>query len=165
MRSLQRTKSHGFTLIELVLVMVIAAVAMAIVIPTLSHSVQGRRCGDIAAQVCALAGYARTEAISQGTAYRLNFDPAGHEFWLTMQQGGEFVELGEEFGRHFAVPPELTISTDLQTQGDGLYIQFTPDGRCDPGTITVRDDRNSQVQVSCLSATETYRVVDPNQKT
>jgi type II secretion system protein H len=162
MRLRQTKSSRGFTLIELVLVMVIAAVVMAIVIPTLSHSVQGRRCGDVAAQMCALAGYARTEAISQGIVYRLNLDAAGRQFYLTMQQGGTFVDLGEEFGRRFELPDDLTMQTDLQPQPDGLYVQFTPDGKCDPATITISDDRRNQVQLACQSATETFHVIDPN---
>jgi type II secretion system protein H len=164
MQPWQRQFSRGFTLIELVLVMVIAAVAMAIVIPTLSHSVQGRRCGDAAAQMCALAGYARTEAISQGIVYRLNLDVPGRQFYLSMQQGGAFVDLGEEFGRHFELPDDLMIQTDLQAQSDGLYVQFTPDGKCDPATITITDNRRNQVQLACQSATEMFHVVDPNIK-
>lgn len=144
--------------------MLIAAVAMAAVVPNLLHTVVGRRCPDVASTLCSLAGYARTQAMAQGTTYRLNIDPNARTYYLSVQQGATFGDVGNDFGEHFALPEGVQIDTDIHAQPDGTYVQFTPEGRCDAATVTIRDDSGASVQVTCESPTELYHVVDANVK-
>src|SRR5438067_9157424 len=60
MRRTARSQPRGFTLFELVLVMLVLAVIMAMVAPKLAGTARGRRTGDAATQITALAYYARS---------------------------------------------------------------------------------------------------------
>ena len=147
----------AFTLIELVLVMVVVAIAAALVVPLLSNSARGRRAGDAAAQVVALTQYARSQAVSQGKVYRLVIDPQAGTYGIAMGDPGGWQTLDNW---SFRLPEGLSIESDLIAQADGLYLEFKPSGRCDPTTIRIRDRDGSVIQVVCDSATELFRVVN-----
>jgi hypothetical protein len=50
---------------------------------------------------------------------------------------------------------------DIDKEGSDHYIEFSPQGRTKPGTIRLVGRRGDVVEVSCLSATESFRVVIP----
>jgi general secretion pathway protein H len=163
---LRSRRSHvraGFTLLELVLVLLIISVAIAIVMPSLSNTARGRRVGDTAAQLVTLTNYAHNQAISEGKLYRLNLQPNGSGFWLTMQQDdGQFVELGQEMGQRVDVPEDLRLETDLPRQQDGgTYVTFRPNGRCEPAPVNFRvsDGAGGVTQITCESSTELFHIV------
>lgn len=149
----------GFTLLELVLVMAILCIAMAMVAPSLRGFGRGRGAGDCAAQLVALGGWARTQAISRGVVYRLNLDPATRTYWLTVQRENATEFLGEEFGRTFTAPDGVAIDWDVLEREDGRYVAFHPSGRTDPATIQLTDADGTVIEIACLSATELFRVV------
>jgi hypothetical protein len=57
---------------------------------------------------------ARSEAVAQGSPCRLNIDSAAGKYWLTVQQGGEYVPLAGEMGQQFDLPEGATavVRTD-----------------------------------------------------
>jgi type II secretion system protein H len=158
-----RTRSihSGFTLLELVLVMLVIAIAAAMVAPSLRGSVNGRRLGDAGTQLVSLAQYARTQAVTQGHSYRLNLDLSAKTYWLTSREYDTFQNLSNDFGRVITAPDGVTLESDLQPQDDGTYIEFRPTGRTDPATIRLRDNNNNVLVVTCESATELFHTVTP----
>ena len=154
-------RRSAFTLLELVLVMAILCIAMGMAAPSLRGFGRGRGAGDAAAQLVALGGWARTQAISHGLVYRLNLDPAARTYWLTVQVEGDsaFELLGEEFGRTFAAPEGVAIDWDAPERPDGRYVEFHPSGRTEPAAIQLTDAEGVVTEVACLSATETFRAV------
>jgi type II secretion system protein H len=156
-----RSTHSGFTLLELVLVMLVIAVAAAMVAPSLRGSVSGRRLGDAATQLVSLAQYARTQAVTQGRSYRLNVDVSARTYWLTSREYDVFQNLTNDFGRVISVPDGVGIECDIQRQDDGTYVEFRPSGRTDPATIRLRDDNNKVLVVACDSATELFHTVTP----
>jgi prepilin-type N-terminal cleavage/methylation domain-containing protein len=153
----------GFTLLELIFVLLLIAIAVAIVMPSLSGTVKGRRVGDTAAQILTLTNYAHNQAIAEGKVYRLNVDPAGTAYWLTMQQDdGQFGSLGQEMGQQFGVPEDIRIETDLPRQPDGgNYVTFRPNGKCEPAPVNIRvsDHSGGVTQITCESPTELFHIV------
>lgn len=146
-------RARGFTLLELVLVMLVMSIAVAVAAPSLRNFIHGRKSADAAAHVIALGQYARTQAVSTGAVYRLNVDTSSGGYWLTAQRGAGFAELGNEFGRHFGFP-EGTAAQWLSTAaGQRDYIDFHPDGRVEAGTLEVSDSYGA-FAVGCLSETE-----------
>src|SRR3972149_3661562 len=73
--NMQSERSVGFTLLELILVMVILSTVLAMAAPSLRGFFASRQIQDAAAQILALTQFARSQAVSEGTTYRLNFDP------------------------------------------------------------------------------------------
>ncbi|NJL31770.1 MAG: type II secretion system protein [Phycisphaerales bacterium] len=59
-------RHHGFTLLELILVMGIVALAAALAAPTLGNFARGRGLTDQARQLLAVVQYCQDQAVSQG---------------------------------------------------------------------------------------------------
>jgi len=115
---------------------------------------------DAAAQIVALANYARTQSIAQGKIYRMSFDLANGSYVLTARTYDVFDKLGNEFGEQFTLPEGVRMDCDFQPQQDGLYLEFRSTGRNDTGTIRLTGDGGSVKQIVCESPTELYHVVD-----
>jgi general secretion pathway protein H len=157
-------RRRGFTLLELVLVMVILCVAMAMVAPSLRGFWGGRAVVNAGDQIAALAQYARTQAICDARVYTLNIDPQQGQYWLTRDdpQGGGAQRLGSEFGRVFSLPQDVTIERLDAAPPEAVWaLRFSPNGRADVVPLRLLDPRGNEVQVSCLSAAEAYRVLQP----
>jgi general secretion pathway protein H len=185
-------RARGFTLIELILVLLILAIIAGMVVANLRAYARGRDGPNTAAHIVTLANYGRARAIADGVVVRLNFDPATARYWLTRQDinnpGGDFLPLGEEMGEIQQAPDGIQLQwddsiraqvmSDSQATGTGIllpdappsnapFVEFQPSGRTDPAGIRVIDRDGSVILVACPSATELFRVVtaDPNAPT
>src|SRR6185503_3394053 len=97
---MSRARSHsGFTLWELILVMVIITLALAMAAPSLGGWGRAAKLRDTGDQFLAVTRWARSQAIADAQIYRLNLDTSAGTYWLTTQQGEQFVELGNSFGQ------------------------------------------------------------------
>ena len=158
-----KCRRSGFTLLELVAVMAILVVVVAMAAPSIREFGRGRGSTDCAAQIVALSRWARTQAITEGAVYRLNFDLPNRSYWVTVERYGYFESPGQEFGRLFTAPEsvERLDCTAPQTP-DGQYVQFWPTGRTDTATISLTDARGEVTRVVCPSATELFHVLNPD---
>src|SRR5688500_960730 len=103
-RRRSRRAAGGFSLLELVLVLVVLATIMALTVPQLRGFLTASGSRDTATQVVALARYARAKAAAEAVTYRLSFDDTAGEYWLSADAGdgsGEFADLGNDFGQVF----------------------------------------------------------------
>ncbi len=157
-----RRLSRAFTLLELILVMGILVIVAGMVAPRLRGFAAGRRTLFTATQIVTAAHYARSQSISEGRAFRLNFDPSARQFWLTADDGGgNFVAVAkDDFDQHFQVPDGVQLDTDVNQKEDGQYVTFLPSGRTEPAHIRLKDDFGGDVQVVCESATESFHILE-----
>jgi len=163
--SSDRRTAGAFTLLELIAVLVLISTLLAIAAPSLRGFVRGRQTKDAAAQILCLTHLARSRAASRGCVYRLNIDSETGTYWLTMQQGGAFVEIESDQGRRRLLPVGVSIALDTPSDDELLsYVQFYPDGRCDPGTIELADGEGEVLHVTCPSASERFHVVSPSEE-
>jgi len=152
--------AEGFTLLELVLVMVIICTVLAMAAPSLRGFFASRKTVDAAAQLTALAHLARSCAVAEGKTYRLNLDTEAGTYWLTAQHGGGFRKLGTEFGRVFSLPEGTRASWKEPAEAAfRRYLTFSPGGRTDATTIELRGLQGEVVCVTCPSPTERFSVV------
>jgi type II secretion system protein H len=154
-----RRKSSGFTLLELIVVLVILAMVSALVAPSMRAFTVGQTTDNAAQQIVVLARYARTQSITEGNSYRLNFDPQGGAYWLSSSAAGVYKDLPGEYGEHLTLPVGATMRTDLTRQTDGTYVTFQSTGRADVAHIWISDKQGKTVEVACTSATELYRIL------
>lgn len=159
----RRRESSGFTLLELVMVMVILAIVAGAMAPSLRGFGIGRQTSNSADLIVGLADYAQTQAIAEGRTYRLNFDPSGQAFWLTAQENGAFVPLNNDYGQRFELSQGMSIQTNLPQQPDGQYAEFSATGRLVPATITLTDSQEFQIEIGSLSATERFHILQPGE--
>ncbi len=104
----------GFTLLELILVMIILAIAAAMVVPSLRTFAIGRQTDNAITTVLSLSNYARVHSISEGRTFRLNFDPQGTAMWLTAQNGGVYEAPHNDYGQRFEMPDGVKLDVMMQ---------------------------------------------------
>ena len=155
-----RPSKGAFTLLELIAVLVLISTVLAIAAPSLRGFVHGRKTADAAAELLSLTHLARSRAAARGCIYRLNVDTERGLYGLTVQRGGAFVDLGDAYGRVHEVPKGVTVRLD-RAAGADAWVQFYPDGRCDPATIELIGGGGEVLLVTCPCPTERFRVVSP----
>jgi len=154
-------RNKGFTLLELILVMVILSTVLAMAAPSLSGFFGSRQTHDTAAQILALTQLARSQAISEGIVYRLNFDTNERTYWLTAQQAGTFEELQIELGQVFTLPKDMVMELeDVEEEDMETFLQFTPQGTVTAGTVRLIDRRGLALEVVCPTVTESFSIVE-----
>ncbi len=163
------SNARGFTLLELILVMVIISAVLTMAAPSLRGFFASRKAHDAAAGILSLMRYARSQAITEGCNYRLNLDPDEGTYWLTMDDAGGYAELDTSLGRKFLLPEFTTMEVEMdddieQDEGDAeAYIGFYPKGHVDVCTIRIFEQNGDEVDVLALTPVERYHVVVPEE--
>ena len=155
----------GFTLLELILVMVIISTLLAIASPSLQGFFASRRTDDAASNMLSLIKLARSLSISEGRIYRFNIDSEESSYRLTAAEKGIFTELNNEFGRDFMLPDDTSVELEKQDKNNAAeqYIEFYPEGKSEPGTITLTDRRGDVIKILSSSPFELYHIEVPEE--
>src|SRR5437763_12537532 len=113
---MQKRREHsGFTLIELVLVLLIIGTCLAMASPSLRGWSRGSKVRDAGDQFLSIARYGRTAATADARVYRLQIDAPGGTYQLLVQDGEQFTHCGTDFSRVFTLPQGAVIEVmDLQ---------------------------------------------------
>lgn len=165
-------RHSGFTLLELVLVMLIASVALAVAAPSLRSWRNGNTLRNSAEDLLTLTRYARTQSITDAVVYRLNFD-VERNFWLTKSKSNashdEFEELGNDFGQKqkfgdgvLFVLNKVGITNEAQNAAADS-IDFYPTGRTQPADITLTDSFGNSIKIVCDAPAENFRIMAEGQ--
>ena len=107
----------GFTIIELIVVLALAAIVMAIALPGLISWLPTYRLSAGARQVASDLQLARMKAISQNTKFRLNFgSPPSTSYTFEKDDGGFATESGP-----FSLPDGIKViavtASEFQSRG------------------------------------------------
>ena len=143
---------RGFTLIELILVMALLAIAASLSAPRMAAFFRGRSLDQEARRLLSLSHYGASRAVAEGVPVRLWIDAAGGAYGLEVESG---YGRGGESVMEFAVDRDLTLEVltpdevlpyedtggmnPAVVRRDGIL--FLPDGLIDPAStprITVR---------------------------
>jgi len=117
---------RGFTLIELVVTLLVLAVAVAVVTPAIGRSTATLRTRAQVARLTAMLRHAREQAITTRRAYALVVDPAGHR--LSIMTGDDVAET-------------RTLPTDVVIEASppqALTVRFEPYGVSNGGDFRVQ---------------------------
>ena len=138
------TLQGGFTIIELLVVMVIMALAYTLASPMISSGVSGAELKASARQIAAGLRKARSDAISRRQESVLTLDLASRQFQLT----------GD--ARVYRLPPSVAVKVfTAQSElvgGTAGAIRFFPDGGSTGGRITLSANaRNYDVDINWLT--------------
>jgi type II secretion system protein H len=158
----------AFTLLELILVLVILAAAMAMVAPSLRGWSRGAKVRDAGDQFLAVTRWARSEALANSQLYRINIDSQHGMYWVTRQDGANFISPGTEFGRIFTVPEgfQLIATQPLADSRSEEAIDFAPSGRTQPMQVVIAGpDPGDSVHLECATPAEGFRLVNPQEAT
>jgi prepilin-type N-terminal cleavage/methylation domain-containing protein len=177
MFAVSRPSSHpaarGFTLLELVVVLLMLTIILALAVPTLRGFVANSKERDAIAQLVALAQFAKARSAADAKAYRLNLEGASYS--LTVQEGEAFVPLGNDFGRTFELPAGMRVEAMPSAQpraggaatggsmANAAYVTFYPEGRTDTALFRLTDATGKATMLGCPSPAESFRVVSPEE--
>jgi prepilin-type N-terminal cleavage/methylation domain-containing protein len=151
----------GFTLLELIIVMLILATVLGLAGPRLRGFFASRQLPDTAAQILALTQFARSQAISDGVVYRLNFSIIKRTYWLTVWQKGSFEDIRTDFGRTYTFPKDMTIELEnLEKEDADEFLEFNPEGTATAGTVRISERSGRTLAVTCDTVTEPFCIVE-----
>ena len=156
--ALSRSRPVGFTLLELVLVLVMICIVLGEAAPELRGFLIGSRLKNATTDLISATAWARTQAISEGRTYRLMVSATS--FQVYYQDGQTFVASQSAMGKQVTLPQDVRMSLTRQDNGMGDHIDFFADGTTEPGTFTIVQTNNGQEQVICESLTERFHLAN-----
>lgn len=121
-----KVNSRGFTLIELVVTLLVLAIAVAVVTPTIGRSTENLRARAQVARLTAMLRHAREQAITTRKAYAVVVDPQAHR--LTIMTG-------EDVTSTRTLPAEVNIEA---FPPQALTVRFEPYGASNGGDFRVQ---------------------------
>ena len=124
-------RSPGFTLLEVLVVLVIVAMATTLAAMVYSGGLDGMRLRSSSKEIAAQLRYTRTRAIATGQPQRFTIDPRGHRWQAAGDRQGKIPQsLGVDFIGAREVRPRA---------GEGMthegMILFFPDGASTGGRV------------------------------
>lgn len=156
--------ASGFTLFELIMVLMLLALLLGAAVPSMRGFAKGRADADAADSVLTMTRMARDLAATNGTVSRLNFDFQAGAYWVTIQQGGTFVEPGTSDSKPQILASGMGVKLDLPPGVEPRpYLQFMPDGRAEEAMISLICQDGDVYRVVCPSATDTFRLIRPTE--
>jgi prepilin-type N-terminal cleavage/methylation domain-containing protein len=167
----------GFTLMELILVMVIIAILAMAIVPSLSNFRIGRANANTATQLIALSQFARTQSISEGRPYRLVLDPDRGTYQLLAEDdSGVFQPAQGDNGQTYSIDKgvkmqvmlqqapnaQMSISADVQQDAVQVPLAVADPTVQTPNTLMVnrRDVKDgTYVEFEPSGRTDTVRII------
>lgn len=130
---------RGFTLVEILLVVLLLGIVAGFAFPDLSQSYARFQLNQEADHLAYLMRYAQSRAIIQQQEHRLAMNPGEGTYRLTHRAADfkdedsemPFQRITKRLGRTFHIPEELSLETDNETVG------FYPDGKMDKVRVTL----------------------------
>jgi len=167
-----RLARHGFTLIELIFVMVLLAIGAAMVAPAMGSFFHGRVLASEAKRVLALTHLGQSRAIAEGVPVLLWINTKDSTYGLRVQST---FEEGDDRASSFTADPAVTLDTpstealpvseqDDEKLGltDGLpFIRFTPDGFYDDTSvrkIVLRQGTDNAIEIGQTANRLSYEI-------
>lgn len=157
-----RPTRSGFTLLELILVLVVVGAVMAVVGPALTRIGRHSRIDQGAHLFMAMLHEGRARAIQEGRPFRLVIDTDDHLVWLEELTAAGYTRPAATYGQVREFDKSLMIDWDGEfTQEEEILVHLWPDGRSEARQIILSDGRGKVRSVYCLSPAEPYRVGRP----
>lgn len=147
-----RTRTDGYTLIELIAVVAIVAVASALAYPALAGLSRGQELESAAVGLTRTLRLARWRAAVTGCRVRVASRPQADGSWVfrtEREQGAAWVPDGEE--------QRIPRCTLVSVAGSAEKI-FNPDGTCSMGSITLSGAAGGVYRCTLAPATGRVRL-------
>ncbi len=154
----RRSSQRGFTLLEIILVMAIIALASVLAAAAMGGGFRGMQLKASARQIGSNLRYTRAQAIATGQPQRFTIDPAAHTWQAPKQHHGR---IPEKLAIDFIGAREAQADRRQSREG---AIEFFPDGASTGGRIRLSAGKAAwDVDVGWLTGQVEERAVDLSQ--
>lgn len=126
-----RMRAAGFSLLEMLLVLVLIAAAMLLAMAAFGDGMRGVRLHAAATELAAQLRFTRAVAIASGTPQDFTIDPSARHWQAAKGRHGQLPEIGELV---FAGARAQQFNADPRMAGLGL-VRFFPDGAATGGRV------------------------------
>jgi general secretion pathway protein H len=158
-------KERGFSLIELMVVLILISLSIALVTPSLSRLSRSVELKGAAKKVSAILRYCRSEAVNKGQVYQTLFDSNLREVRVqsvALQTEKDAIEKKKAFRRTYLLPEGIRIKeVDIPSRSDSdlSWIEFYPNGGSNGGTILLdtQDRAGYKIKVDFLTGMVTIK--------
>lgn len=153
--------SQGFSLIELIVVLVIVSLLTALATPSLTKTLQRMELKTASKKISAILRYCRSESVNKNQVTLASFDTEAHVLSIFS------VELGEKkstLERSYPFPQEVEVGkfdvgkTLMETSHPSF--EFYPNGGSNGGSAVIRRERGGAFLIQVDFLTGTVRVED-----
>ncbi len=152
---MRHSRQKGFTLLELVVVLVVIALAMAVTYPSLSRGTAALHLRSVGRDVLNSLRYARERAITEQTVMRVTVSKEERKITLTDDYG--------EGARTLLLPDDVRIQSLVvagqEVQGGPLIVRFLPNGSASEAEILLQSATGGALRIIADGITGGARVV------
>ncbi len=140
---MKRPRDEGFTLLEIVIVVLIISLAMAVAYPALSRGSSVLRLRATSRDVLNTFRYAREKAVTEQTRMIVTVDREKQQ--LVFSNG-----LGEN-GRTYSMPRDVKIQriarAGTEVVDGPMVVRFLPNGSSDEAEVVLRSDAGHVLRI------------------
>ena len=146
----------GFTLLELLVVLVLLAMLLAVVIPSIGRGVATARLKACSREIAAAIRLARSKAVSEQQVYLLGFDPEKDEVELS--------SASSSYHRSFALPEGIRfkqiglLNGALDRDEKTSMFYFMPNGNSQSFQVNIRNEQGRTLKVIQSSLAGTPKI-------
>ena len=152
-------RRNGFSLLELIVVLILISLSAALVIPSLSRFSSTIELKAAAKKVSGILRYGRSEAVNKGQIYQVLLDSESRQ--VSLQSVGEDdpeeKKEGKQYKKTYSLPEGIQIvESDIpppQCASDLPTIEFYPNGGSNGGIFFLNsaDQRGYKIMVDFLT--------------
>lgn len=158
-------RQRGFTLMELMIVVVIIAVMMAVILPSLRGVAENNRLRGSVRELMSLMKYARSEAVFNARTTEVFLDTEKRQYWLDLRTPDPKTGKYNPKGKRTTMERKRTLENDVwfplvsnvqdsNVLDNGIIaVDFYPDGSASPCLITVGNSKNVNYTLEVLKST------------
>jgi len=149
-------KEKGFSLVELIVVLLIVSLSISLVIPSLSRFSRTIELKAATKKISGILRYYRSEAVNKGNVYQVFFDSDMREVKVQSMESTEEKGEGEKKDdqspkKIYSVPDGVHIKEikveSLQYSSDLPTIEFYPNGGSNGGTILLYNEGGKEYRI------------------
>lgn len=162
----------GYTLLELLVVLIIISLVSAMVVPKLVGSLASLNIQTAAKRMASSLRYAREQAVSEKTTCVALFDIDEHRLLIFSNQD-KLDETSPDLSSEaevsktrlvYELPTDITVEKIESSSGDvesePFRIYFFPNGSSTGGKITLRNERRKRFQITVDFITASVKITD-----